>query len=130
MSFFTQWKEKASNYIDVRLGLLKLSLIERTSKLVGHLLLAFIYVFLTLCALSFIGIGLMETFSALLNSRVAGAFITAGLFVFLLLLMLALRKTVIRAFAGVFVRVLTEGDEEDDDDNDDDAGKRRVKVED
>lgn len=123
MSFFTHWKEKASNYIDVRLGLLRLSLIERTSKVVGHLLLSFIYIFLTLCALSFIGIGLMETFSALLNSRVAGAFVTAGLFVFLLLLLLALRKPVLRAFAGIFIRVMTEGDEEDDDAGDSNGGR-------
>jgi hypothetical protein len=129
MSFLTDWKEKATNYIDVRLGLLKLSLIERTSKVVGHLLLSFIYVFLTLCALSFIGIGLMETFSALLNSRVAGAFITAGLFILLLLLLLALRKSVLRAFAGIFIRVMTEGDEDEDKDEEEPSG-RRIKVED
>lgn len=127
MNLFNRWKEKASNYVDVRLGLLKLSLIERTSNVIGHLLLSFIYIFLTLSVLSFVGYGLMETFSAWFNSRVAGSFATAGLFLLLLLLIFALRKPIVAAFAGIFIRVLTEGDEDDEEDEKEHG--RKIKVE-
>jgi hypothetical protein len=126
MNLFDRWKEKASNFIDVRLGLIKLSLIERTSNVIGHLLISFIYIFLTLGILSFIGYGLMETFSTWFDSRVAGAFATAGLFLLLLIIVFALRRVIVAAFAGIFIRVLTEGDE---DDEDDDKERRNIKVE-
>jgi hypothetical protein len=131
MNLFTRWKDKASNYIDVRLGLLKLSLVERTSSVVGHLLISFIYIFFTLSTLTFIGYGLMEAFSEWTDSRIAGAFMTAGLFALMLAIIFVMRKTIINAFAGIFIRVLTEGDEDDEDDDDDDQKERRkVKVED
>jgi hypothetical protein len=127
MNIFTRWKDKASNYIDVRLGLLKLSLIERTSSVIGHLLLSFIYIFFTLSALTFIGYGLMEAFSAWTDSRIAGAFMTAGLFLLMLAIIFMMRKSLINAFASIFIRVLTEGDDEDDED--DDKERRKIKVE-
>jgi Zn-dependent protease with chaperone function len=115
MNLFTRWKDKASEFIDVRVGLFKLSLIERTSTLLGNLMLAFIYLFLALAVLTFLGFGLMETFSELVHSRVGGAFITAGVFALLLVLLFAVRKLIIRSFAGIFVRILTEPNEGDDD---------------
>lgn len=121
MNLFTRWKDKASEYIDVRVGLFKLGLIERTSSLLGNLILAFIYLFISLAILTFLGFGLMETFTELVGSRVGGAFITAGVFALLLVLLFLVRKPLIRSFAGVFVRILTESD---DDDEDTDTSKR------
>jgi hypothetical protein len=119
MNVFTRWKDKANNYIDVRLGLLKLSLIERTSNVIGRLLLSIIYIFLGMTALSFVGYGLMEAFSAWFDSRIGGAFATAGLFVLLLVMAFGLRKAILAAFAGIFISLLTESDEDDDDDKKD-----------
>jgi len=124
MNLFTRWKEKASEFIDVRVGLFKLGLIERTSTLLGNLMLSFIYLFIALAVLTFLGFGLMETFTELIGSRVGGAFITAGLFALMLVLLFAARKAIIRGFAGIFVRILTESS--DDDDADD---SKHVKVE-
>ncbi|MBS1614597.1 MAG: hypothetical protein JST06_00600 [Bacteroidetes bacterium] len=114
MNLFANWKEKASNFIDVRLGLFKLSLIERTSKVFGQLVLTFIYAFMGLIVLAFIGIGLMELLGSLLQSRMLGAFLTAAIFLVLLLLLLAMRKSIHRSLADMFVRLLTEDDEDDE----------------
>lgn len=127
MNPFTRWKDKATNYLDVRLGLIKLGLIDRASSVLGHLLISFIYIFLTLSTLTFIGYGLMEAFSNMLDSRVGGAFLTAGLFALLLAVIFLVRKSIVNAFAGIFIRVLTENDEDDDDEHDKD---HRIKVED
>ena len=125
MNLFTRWKDKATEYIDVRLGLIKLSFVERTSTLLGNLMLSFIYLFIALAVLTFLGFGLMETFTELLDSRVKGAFATAGVFAVMLLILFTLRKIIIAAFAGIFIRLLTEGD----DDDDDDKHSHKVKVE-
>ena len=125
MNIFTRWKDKATDYIDVRLGLLKLSFIERTSTVLGNLMISFIYLFIALAAFIFIGIGLMETFVTLLDSRIGGAFMTAGLFIVLFAILFAVRKSIFSAFAGIFIRILTESDE---DDEDDDKEHRKVKV--
>src|SRR3954471_19957542 len=101
MNVFNRWKEKANNFIDVRLGLLKLSLIERTSNVIGRLLLLIIYIFLGMTVLSFIGFGLMEVFAAWFDSRIAGAFATGALFLILLLMVFAMRKAILAAFAGI-----------------------------
>ncbi len=127
MNLFNSWKDKATAYVDVRLGLLKLSLIERTSNVIGHLLISIIYIFFTLAALTFLGFGLMETFASLFDSRVGGAFATAGLFILLMLVIFLMRKSIIRSFAGIFIRVLTEGDD-DDDDEEHDKDHRDIKV--
>jgi hypothetical protein len=126
MNIFTRWKDKATDYIDVRLGLLKLSFVQRTSTVLGTLLISFIYLFVGLGAFIFIGIALMETFISMLDSRIGGAFLTAGLFVLLFAVLFMMRKSITSAIAGVFVRILTENDE---DDEDDDKIARKVKVE-
>lgn len=127
MNIFDRWKDKASQYADVRLKLLKLSIIERTSTLLGNLIITFIYFFIALAVLTFLGFGLMETFSSLLDSRVGGAFATAGIFILLLAGLFIARKAIIGAFAGIFIRILTEGDEDDDDPHDKDHHSVKVK---
>ncbi len=130
MNLFTRWKDKATAYIDVRLGLLKLAFIERTSHVIGHLLLSIIYIFFTLATLTFLGFGLMETFSSLLDSRVGGAFVTAGIFMLMMVVIFLVRKSIINAFAGMFIRVLTEGDDDDEDEDLLEKDHRSIKVED
>lgn len=129
MNLFNRWKDKASGYIDVRLGLLKLSFIERTSTLLGNLMISFIYLFIALAVLTFLGFGLMETFTELFDSRVAGAFTTAGLFALLLAILFVLRKTIVTAFAGIFIKILTDNDDEDDEEYNEQSRKIKVEVE-
>lgn len=114
MSLFSRWLEKANNYFDVRLRLFQLGLIERTSKVVGRLLFSFICICLLLATLLFVGFGLMEVFANWLGSRAAGAFLVAGLFVVGLLVMFLMQKFLLRAFADIFVRTLTGGDDDSD----------------
>lgn len=127
MNLFTRWKDKATEYVDVRVGLLKLSFIERTSTLLGNLMVSFIYLFTGLAFFIFLGIAILETFIYMFDSRVGGAFMTAGLFALMFVVLYAMRKSIIKAFTGIFIRVLTERD--DDDDDDDIKDRRRVNIE-
>ncbi len=130
MNLFTRWKEKATDYVDVRLGLMKLSFIERTSTLLSNLMISFIYLFVGLAFFIFFGIALLEVFIELLDSRIGGAFLTAGIFALMLGVLFALRKPIIAAFAGIFIRILTERDEDDDDEDEEERHGHKIKIED
>jgi hypothetical protein len=96
---------------------MKLGFIERTSHVIGNLMIGFILLFLSFSMLIFIGMGLMKAFSIWLNSEVAGSFATAGIFLILILLFVGLRKKVLIAFAGFFIGIMTAGADDDDDDD-------------
>ena len=107
MNLFSSWKGKIENYVDVRLGILKLSIIERTSTLLATVIMAFIFLAIGLAILAFVGWGLMEVFITLLDSRVGGAFMTAGVFAVLLIILFLLRRILVASFAGIFITILT-----------------------
>ena len=125
INLFGKWKDKATQYVDVRFQLLKLGMIERISNVLGFVMLGFGILTITLAIFIFLGIGMMESFSVWLDSRIAGAFATTGFFIILLLIVVGIRKGILTALSGVFIRIMTEGD--DDDDDDDDDRKSRLK---
>lgn len=107
MSIINKWKDKITEYVEVRLNLLKLGFIERFSNILSYLIFVFISLFISVSVLIFIGIGIGEYFSELLDSRAGGFFITAGFFILLLILMVLLRKPITNGFSGIFIRILT-----------------------
>jgi hypothetical protein len=114
MNVFNKWKDKLSHFVDVRLNLIKLGFIERTSTVLGFVILTFIMLFLTLAVLLFIGIGLQEWFSSLLDdNRIAGAFLTAAFYLLFIIVLVLLRKPIVGAFAGLFIRVMTDSTDDD-----------------
>lgn len=111
-----KWKEKATQYVDVRVQLVKLKFIARASSVLGSVILALILIMVAMLIFLFIGLGIMECFTHWLNSRIGGAFATAGFFLILFLIMFLARKAVGNNFAGIFVRIMTEGDDEEEED--------------
>jgi hypothetical protein len=123
MSFINKWKDKIAHYVEVRLDLIKLGFIERTSGILSYLIFVFICFFLSLSVLIFIGIGIGEYFAMVFDSRVGGFFVTAGFYLLLMVLMFLLRVPITNFFSGLFIRILTENDEEED------KTKNDIKVE-
>lgn len=113
MSFIDKWKDKITEYVDVRFQLIKLSIIERTSHVLGYLVYTFVVLSLVLPILIFLGIGLSEVFTSLFDSRVAGYFCTVGVYTLLLLVLVLTRRSFINKLAGIFITKLTEIDIED-----------------
>ncbi len=129
MNFLQSWKDKATHFVDVRLNLAKLAVIERSSNVLGYLIYTFILLFLALAVFLFLGIGLQEWFTELADgNRIAGAFMTMGFYVLLIVLAVVLRKAVLGMFAGIFIRILTAGDDDDEEYEDRPHG-RRINVE-
>ncbi|XZF16687.1 phage holin family protein [Chitinophagaceae bacterium MMS25-I14] len=113
LDFFNNWKDRIAQYVDVRFQLFKLEFIDRTSNVLSYVLYALGMLFLFIAILIFFGIGLGEWFSEMLGSRTGGYFATAGVYLVLMLIVVALRKKFISALSGIFIRILTE-DKDDD----------------
>lgn len=108
---FTELKEKAVQYIEVKVGLMKIALIGRTASLLSSTLYIIIVVFFFFFLTLFAGIGLAEVLSDAGISRGVAFFITTGAFAFLLVILIAFQKRITRFFANIFIRVLTEEDD-------------------
>lgn len=117
MNFITEWKDKIAHYIDVRLQLAKLTVVEKTSGVLSFLVFIFISLFISLAVLVFAGMALGEMFSDLTGSRPLGYLITTGIYILLLLLLFALRKSIVNSFSGVFIRMLTHEEDEEEEQN-------------
>ena len=114
MSILDSWKEKIAHYIDLRLRLVKLTLIERISGIMSYLILAFIVLFLGISILIFLGVAFAEYFAEILNSRSGAYLLTAGVFLLLFFFLFAFKKLIVRAISGVFIRVLTDAGEDEE----------------
>jgi hypothetical protein len=119
MSIFGQIKDKIAQYVDVRVKLVKLTVIGRTASLLSYFMYALLGIFVVFCILLFSGLSVVEGLMALGLSRLVSTVIMLGVYVLVMLLLVALRKSIIRAFSSIVIRILTEGDSHDDDDEDD-----------
>lgn len=117
MGIFDSWKEKIAHYIDVRLRLIKLSIVERVSGILSYLILTFIALFVGISVLIFAGIALAEYFATILDSRSGGYLLTSGIFLLLFLSLFAFKKLIVRAISGIFIRVMTDTSDDDEDNN-------------
>ena len=123
-NIFSRIKEKITDYIDVRVKLIRLSVISRTSGILSYIMYAFICLFILFCILLFSGFGLTEGLIALGLSRLVSTLITLGVYILMLLLLVSMRKSIIKSFSNMFIRVLTEGGEGDEgEDGEDEEGE-------
>lgn len=115
INLFGKWKDRATEYIDVRVQLAKLKFVQGASNVLSSLMFGFILVVVSISVLIFMGLGIMEVFTHFFNSRIAGAFATSGTFLLLMLVLFAFRKSFLRSFAGLFIRIMTDLGEDDED---------------
>lgn len=108
LQFLSAWKDKITQYVDVRFQLAKLTAIDRLSHVLGYIMLSFILLFLGVTLLIFLGIGLVETFSYLTDSRIAGAFLTLLFYIILMTAGVLARKSIVNAFAAIFIKIFTD----------------------
>ncbi len=116
MSIFASIKDAVAKYAEVYIKLLKVNAIGKTSSLMAYVMFALICMMLMFCTMLLLGFGLVEVFCVLGLSRVMAFVATFGVYLLMLFSALAMRKGITRAFAGAFVRILTEGDNENNED--------------
>lgn len=116
MSIINTLKEKIARTIGEKLQSAKLEAIDKASGILGYFIFTFIALFLALTILIFLGIGLGEVFSDLLDSRAGGFFATAGVYILVIGILFVFRTAIVNGFASIFIRMLTAQDDDDEDD--------------
>ena len=115
MLIFNQLKNKIAQYIDVYIRLFKIILIGRIANLLGYFMFAMTSMFIALCIVLFLGLGLVEFFICSGLSKAISFFLTIGVYLLLLFILALLRKKISRFFASKMIKALTAGDEDDED---------------
>jgi hypothetical protein len=113
LNVFTKWKDKITGIVEAKVQLVKLNLIERTSKLFSYFIFSIISIFLVITVLILLGIGLGFYFGELTGSNACGFLITVGIYLLLTGLCFIFRKNIVNAFTGMFISVLTNDEDED-----------------
>ncbi len=104
-------KDKIVRYLDVYIRLIKINFIGRTAGLLSYLMFGMICLFIFFCIILFLGLGLVEMFNAMGLSKLASFFITIGIYVLMLIIVIASRKRITNFFSSGIINVLTEDDE-------------------
>lgn len=115
LGFIGKWKDKLADYVDMRVRLVKLDFIERTSQVLSFFTFTIVCFLLVLPILLFMGIGVAEFFADLVGSRGGGYLIITGLYLLALGILFMYRKRFIKKFTGLFIRVMTDDEEPGED---------------
>jgi hypothetical protein len=122
---FSNVKEKITRHIQIRIDLMKLEVIHRSSGIMSYFMFALICLFIFFSVIMFLGFGLSELFIDAGMSRGASFLLTTGLYLLLLTTIILLRGRITRFFSSTFISILTETSEEkegtDDEDNEKEA---------
>ncbi|MFC3198515.1 phage holin family protein [Parapedobacter deserti] len=115
--------QKSKEYIDTRFKLVKLKLVERSSRLIASLIVDVAKTLLALFVIFFLSLALGFYLSELLGSRSLGFLATAGIFVILIALISLMEAPLERLFMNLSIkRFLQKWNDEIDDE--DEQGKQ------
>ena len=114
MSIFSKIKGKITTYLDVYIRLIKVNFIGQTANILSYFLFAMICLFILFAIILFTGFGVTESFIAMGIPKLGAFFITVGVYVLLLALVLACRKGITNFFASGVITVMTEQDDAGD----------------
>ncbi|MBL7712889.1 MAG: phage holin family protein, partial [Chitinophagaceae bacterium] len=121
LDIFQKWKDKITGLVESKVRLVQLELIERVSGAMSFLIFTVIFLLLSFGVVMFIGLGIAEMLSELMNSYILGYITVAAFFLILILIFAGSRKSLLKFLTSKFISVLTEkivhDDDEDENDN-------------
>lgn len=117
LNFVGKWKDKITDYIDTRVRLVKLTIVERVAKVLSFFTFTIACFFLALPILLFMSMGSAEFFADLVDSRAGGYLIIAGIYALLFIILYIFRKSFTRKFTDLFVSVMTDRDDDDEEED-------------
>jgi len=113
-SFFKESRQKIEEYIQDRILLVKMQMVEKISRLAASLFTGIIIALLSFFILLFISIMAGYLFAALTHSLYIGFGIVAALYIILLILIIKFHKKLIGTFVtNTVIRILFEQIEEE-----------------
>jgi len=104
---FKSLKDKIVQYIQLRLEDLRLEVIERLVNVLGYFIFTILVLLCSLIVLVLTSLGIAEWFSYLMDSRIFGYLLSAGLFLLFTIIIALNSRVIIRLFAGKMLVILT-----------------------
>jgi len=95
---FDSVKAQAEQYVDDRITLIKLQVVEKSSRLFAKLFTGFVMIVVAFCIVVFLSIMAGDWFAALLGSQFKGFAIIAGVYILLLLFILTRGRRLVGRF--------------------------------
>ena len=117
MSLFNQVKEKVTQYIDVYIKLLKIGFVEGTANILSYLMYMTICLFIFFCIILFLGFGIVEGLMAIGLTKLSSFFITIGIYLLSLFLIVMLRKQITSFFSSGVIKAMTAKSSKEDDES-------------
>lgn len=111
LDFVGKWRDKIAEYIDTRIQLVKLELVERVSKVLSFFIFIIACFLLVLPMLLFMSMATAEFFADVMGSRSGGYFLITGIYLLLMIVLYIFRKPFIRKFTDLFIKVMTDNDD-------------------
>lgn len=119
--FFTESKQKIQDYVQDRLLLLKLEMVEKTSKLVAVMFISLLIAVLSLFILLFLSFMAGYYFATVTGSLYLGFGIVCGFYVLLLAFILLAGKKLLHTYiTNKVIETIFDQTADNDDDTDDD----------
>ena len=119
--FFVESKQKVKDYVQDRILLLKLEMVEKTSKLLSVMFIGLLITILSLFILLFLSFMAGYYFAAVTDSLYLGFGIVCGFYVLLLLFMIIAGKKILHTFiTNTVIETIFDQTADNDDDTEDD----------
>ena len=119
--FFVESKQKVKDYVQDRILLLKLEMVEKTSKLLSVMFIGLLITILSLFILLFLSFMAGYYFAAVTDSLYLGFGIVCGFYVLLLLFMIFAGKKILHTFiTNTVIETIFDQTADNDDDTEDD----------
>lgn len=115
LDIFQKWKDRTLAFVDTKVRSVQLEIIERVTGIMSYLIFAIILMLICFGFILFLGFGMAEWFTYMLENRIGGFFMAAAFYLILALLLYAVRKPILRKLSDLFVHLLTMRRENDDD---------------
>jgi len=117
--FFVESKQKIEDYVRDRILLLKLEMVEKTSKLLSVMFIGLLITILSLFILLFLSFMAGYYFAAVTDSLYLGFGIVCGFYVLLLLFMIIAGKKILHTFiTNTVIETIFDQTADNDDDTD------------
>ena len=119
--FFAESKQKVEDYVHDRILLLKLEMVEKTSKLLSVMFIGLLITVLSLFILLFLSFMAGYYFAALTDSLYLGFGVVCGFYVLLLLFIIFAGKKILHTFiTNTVIETIFDQTADNDDDTEDD----------
>lgn len=99
--------DKIKSYLELKLDIYRLEVIERISIIMSFIGFMMIAMFMAVAIFIVVGLGLGLYIGGLIGSITGGYFITAGIYCLFMILLILLKKPILKALAGIFVDIFT-----------------------